>query len=220
MPKFLYFLFAVVFVISCKTGKEAFDPEKKYPAKQLQQDYQLFRNILEESHPSLYWYTTKDSLDYYFNKGYSRINEPMTLPQFRTLLSYTISKINCGHTSMRYSKAYLKYLDTAKIKLFPLGLKFWADTMVVTLNINRRDSILKRGVVVKSINGHLQSELRDTLFNYIVTDGYSQTGKYQSLSTDFTLGSWYKNVFGLTDSLNIVYLDSAGVPRAVMTPLY
>ena len=144
----------------------------------------------------------------------------MTLPQFRTLLSYTIAKINCGHTSMRYSKSYLDYLDTAKIKLFPLGLKLWADTMVVTLNINRRDSILKRGVVVKSINGHTQAELRDTLFNYVVTDGYSQTGKYQSLSTDFTLGSWYKNVFGLTDTLKIVYLDSAGAEKTIMAPLY
>jgi hypothetical protein len=222
MKKIFYssFFLILLFCFSCKTGKEAFNPGKTYTPEQLRQDYQLFRNILQESHPSLYWYTTKDSLDYYFDKGYAQINQPMTLPQFRTLLSYTISKINCGHTSVRYSSEYNKYLDTAKLKLFPLSLKLWSDTMVVTGNINRKDSVLNRGVVIKSINGMTQPQLRDSLFNYIVTDGYSNTGKYQSLSSDFSFGSWYKNVFGLPDTLNIHYLDTGGEEKEAITPVF
>src|SRR5580693_5589170 len=176
---YLFFLYSVFFCFSCKTTNPAFDPERKYSPAQLQADYSLFRNILEDSHPSLYWYTTRDSLNYYFDKGYQELSDSMSLPQFRTLLCYTISKINCGHTSVQYSKRYNRYLDTAKIKMFPLSLKFWADTMVVSGNINRKDSLLRRGVVIKSIDGRTQPELTANLFNYLVTDGYSMTGKYQ-----------------------------------------
>ncbi len=222
MRKIFYsFFFAILsFCFSCKTGKEAFNPDKSYSPEQLKQDYRLFRNILEDCHPSLYWYTTKDSLNYYFDHGYAQLNHPMTLSQFRTLLSYTISKINCGHTSVRYSVEYNKYLDTAKLKLFPISVKLWNDTMVVTGNISRKDSVLKRGVVIKSINGMTQPQMRDSLFNYLVTDGYSITGKYQSLSSDFSFGSWYKNIYGLPDTLNIHYIDNAGEEKEIIIPVY
>ena len=220
MRNVFYFTFFVIFSFACNTGKNAFDPNKKYPPKQLQQDYTIFRNILQDSHPSLYWYTTKDSLDHYFDNGYASIKDSMTLPQFRTLLSYTISKINCGHTSVRYSKKYIKYLDTAKQKLFPLSLKIWPDTMAVTVNLNRKDSILKRGVIITKINGLTAQQLTDSLFNYVVRDGYNLTGKYQTLSNDFVFGSWYKNIFGLKDTLDIFYLDNAGEEKEIFTPLY
>src|ERR1700710_1632715 len=99
---FLWFLFA--FCLSCTTNKEAFNPNKKYSPEILQQDYSLFRNILEESHPALYWYTPKDSIDYFFNKGYTQLKDSMTEPQFRNLLTYVATKIDCGHTSVRHSK--------------------------------------------------------------------------------------------------------------------
>jgi hypothetical protein len=63
---------------------------------------------------------------------------------------------------------------------------------------------------VKSINGYSTKALTDTLFNYITTDGYSMSGKYQSLSTGFAFANLYKNVIGLTDSFDIHYIDSLG----------
>jgi peptidase S41-like protein len=222
MKKITYLIYwsALVFSFSCKTSKEAFNPSKKYTVRQLQSDYKLFRDILEESHPGLYWYTSKDSMNYFFDNGYSGIKDSMTEMQFRNLLSYVITKINCGHTSVRSSRKYSDYLDTARVKVFPLGLKFWADTMVVTANINRKDSNLKRGTVIKSINGLTGSQLRDTLFNFMVTDGYSLTGKYQSLSNGFNFGSWYKSIYGLEDKLDIYYYDSGGNEKEIIVPVY
>ena len=216
----LFYWAALLFFISCKTRKEAFNPSKKYPVAQLQSDYKLFRDILEESHPGLYWYTPKDSMDYFFDKGYSRINDPMTEMQFRNVLSYVVTKVNCGHTSVRNSRQYNEYLDTAKLKLFPLGIKFWGDTMIVTANINRKDSILKRGTVIKSINGATSGQLRDTMFEYLVSDGYSQTGKYQFLSNGFNFGSWYKSIYGLEDKLDIYYYDREGNEKETIVPVY
>jgi hypothetical protein len=209
-----------VFLFSCSVNREAFNPEKKYRAEELQQDYRLFRNILEDSHPGLYWYTSKDSMNAVFDKGFRNIRDSMTEPQFKNILSSVVTAIQCGHTSVRYSKNYSDWQDTAKVKLFPFGLKFWNDTMVVTLNINRKDSVLKRGTILTSINGHTQKEFTDSFFHYLSVDGNSIPGKYQSLSNGFTFGSLYKQLYGLPDSLLVSYLDSNGTERTLITPVY
>jgi C-terminal processing protease CtpA/Prc len=207
MNKFLFLLYIIALSLcqSCQTTKSAFNPDRKFSSGQLKTDYGLFRNILEELHPSLYWYSTRDSMDLFFDRGYARLNDSMTEPQFRGVLSYVLSRIGCGHTSVRYSKDYSEYLDTVRRAQFPLIMKFWKDTMVVTVNLNRRDSILPRGTMIQTINGHSAHELIDTLFNYFVTDGYSLTGKYQYLSNGFNFANWYQIVFGDTSKYTIDY---------------
>jgi Peptidase family S41 len=207
-------------VSGCGSSRKIFNPNKTYEKEKLQQDYLLFRNILEDAHPSLYWYTTKDSLDYYFDDGYRHIADSMTEPQFRTLLSYVISKIDCGHTSVRFSKKYSRYIDTARLPQFPLGIKFWDDTAAVYTNINRRDSLLVRGTVIKTINNIPIAAIRDSLFHFMVTDGYSINHKYQTLSNLGNFGGLYQAVYGYTNKFNINYIDSSGVEKNTTIGLY
>ena len=55
------------------------------------------------------------------------------------------NKIGCGHTTTRASKGLTKYADKAPLsKLFPLSVKIWPQAAVVTANLNRKDSIIKR----------------------------------------------------------------------------
>jgi Peptidase family S41 len=197
--------------ISCSSALKIYDPQRKYSPAKIQADYSLFRRILETSHPSIYWYTSKDSMDYYFDEGNRSLNDSMTEIQFRDVLAYVISKIDCGHTSMKGSKAFSKYVDTAFSKAFPFAIKFWSDTMVITANLRKNDPLLQRGTQVISINGYNVRALTDTLFNYITTDGFSANGKYQSLSTGFAFANLYKNVLGLTDSIDIRYIDNMGL---------
>jgi hypothetical protein len=156
----------------------------------------------------------------YFDRGYAELKDSMTEPQFRKILSFVIAKVRCGHTSVGASKNYAAYLDTAKLRQFPLILKFWADTMAVIGNLNRHDSILKRGTLIYSIDGRTARQLTDTIFPYIVTDGYNLTGKYQYLSSGLHFSSWYKDLFGIDSSYDIRYRDSAGVDRETHIPVY
>lgn len=149
-------------------------------------------------------------MDYYFDETYKLLKDSMTEIQFRDQLAYMISKVDCGHTSIKGSKAFSKFVDTASSKAFPFAIKFWSDTMVITANLRKNDPILQRGTQLVSINGYNTRTLTDTLFNYITTDGYSINGKYQSLSTGFAFANLYKNVLGLTDSLDIHYIDPTG----------
>ena len=214
------YLILCLFLFSCGTSEKAFRPDRKYAPEVLQTDYRVFRHVLEAWHPSLYWYTSRDSLNYFFDQGYAALNDSMTEPQFRKVLSYVITRIHCGHTSISASKAYSHYLDTARLQQFPLILKFWNDTMVVAANLNRKDTILKRGTVISTINGKTARQLTDTLFPYIVSDGYNLTGKYQYLSTGLHFSSWYKDVLGYTAVFDIGYQDTAGVLRETDIPIY
>jgi hypothetical protein len=226
---FAYCILPITFFITaCGTGKSSFSPNKKYSLEQVQKDYSIYQNILEEAHPGLYWYTSKDSMDNYFRWGKQQLRDSMTEPEFRRVLSYVTSKINCGHTSVRASKKWSKYQDTVAIwRIFPLSMKFWKgktslddDTMVVALNLNRRDSILKRGTVITKINGRTTRQIIDTLFQFIPTDGYNRTHKFQTLSNRGSFGSLYSSIFGYSPRYNIEYADSAGQLRSVTIPIY
>ena len=204
MRRLLIFFSVPLFFIGCAANKPAFSPYKKYSPRQLQQDYSLYQKILETYHPGLYWYTPKDSMDHFFNWGRVYLKDSMTEPEFRKVLNYVTAKINCGHTTVRSSKKWNRYSDTVRLgKMFPLSIKAWPDTMVVTQNLNRRDSILRRGTVITKINGSPVEQIADTLFDYISTDGHNRTHKYQTLSNRGFFGSLYTSLFGLSEKYNI-----------------
>lgn len=221
LPAVLFVMLILLFLTGCGTNRGAFSPNKKYSPEQLQRDYSIYESLLEEYHPGLYWYTSKDSMDYYFRWGREQLRDSMTEPDFRRVLTFVTARINCGHTTVRSSRSWSKYADTVRLgKMFPLTMKIWDDAMVVTANLNRRDSILKRGVLVTAINGKNKSSLVDTLFQYISTDGYNRTHKYQTLSNRGFFGSLYTTLFGLSDKYVIDYKDSAGHTGRVTVPVY
>jgi C-terminal processing protease CtpA/Prc len=92
--------------------------------------------------------------------------------------------------------------------------------MVITGNLNRKDSILKRGTVIKKINEKPINEITDTLFKYISTDGYNNTHRYQRLSSFGAFSSLYTSVFGLSEKYNIEYLAADGQVKTTSVPVY
>ena len=216
----LYILLVSIFT-ACAAGKSSFSPNKKYSLQQVQKDYEIYHTVLEEHHPSLYWYSTKDSIDTYFAWGQQQLKDSMTEPEFRKVLAYVTSKINCGHTSVRPSKAYSHYNDTIRLgKMFPLSLKIWNDTAVVSANLNRKDTVLRRGTMITAINGKALPLLIDTMFTYISTDGYNLTHKYQSLSNRGYFGSLFTSLYGLSDKYSIEYKDNNNQLKNIVIPVY
>jgi len=201
-----------VVLFSCSASKiENFSPENKIPAPRLKEDAVLLKKILEANHPSLYWYTPKDSIDWYFNNTINSIQDSLTELQFRNKIAKFVAQIHCGHTAVRSSKEYAEYFSKHKLPQFPLAVKAWADSLVVVGNAIRTDSVFKRGVIITSINGMPNRAILDSMFQYISMDGYSDNFKYQLVSIYFPL--FYNITFGLKDSNVITYTDTAGVER-------
>ena len=211
-------LFIITFFISCSVSKN-YNPDKKYSKEELQQDYTLLRNILEKKHPSLYWYTPKDSMDYFFNAGYNAIADSMTELQFGwKILAPLASTIHCGHTSFSMSKGWNKFIKHKHIPSFPLYMKIWKDTMVVIANLNKKDSVIKRGTIITSVNGISSSDMINNMFDYMVEDGYSDNVNYIRLSSSFPY--FHRNIFGLYKTYNIGYIDSNGVEKNTSVSYY
>lgn len=214
----LSFLFIIPVFFSCSVSKN-YNPNKKYSKEDLHEDYSLLRNILEEKHPSLYWYTPKDSMDYFFDEGYKAIGDSMTELQFSwKILAPLVSAIHCGHTSVSMSKDWNKFIRHKHIPSFPLFLKVWKDTMMVTGNLNRKDSVMKRGDFITSINGIKSADIINTMFGYMVKDGYSNNVNYIRLSAGFPY--FHRNIFGLYKTYFVTYTDSNGVEKNTIIPFY
>lgn len=205
-------------IFSCSVSKH-YSPAKQYSRQILQQDYLLLKNILEEKHPSLYWYTSKDSMDYYFSKYYYAIGDSMTEQQFAwQIVAPLVDKIHCGHTSVGMSKAYTKWVENRRYPSFPLFLKVWSDTMAVTGNLNRKDSIFKRGTLITSINGVSNQAMINKMFGYLPEDGHANNINYIRLSANFPY--FHRNIYGLSKRYDVTYLDSTGTERKDTLPLY
>jgi hypothetical protein len=216
--KTVFYFLIVAALAGCATTKRQTSP-KKYSSQQLHSDYTLFRNILEESHPGLYWFTPKDSMDYYFREGVSMLHDSMQEPQFKNVLSYVLSHIRCGHTTARASESFIKKGDSLRSKTFPLQFKFWPDTAIVTGYIRGGDSSAYKGLVT-AIDGRPMMQIIDSLFHYLSHDGYNQTHLYQSLSNRGAFGNLYFTVYGYKPKYRLDYIDSTGNTKISTISVY
>lgn len=216
---FLAFFVTILLCVSCTVSNKNYNPNTKFSRQQLQQDYSLLRNILEKKHPALYWYTPKDSMNYYFDSLYNNIADSMTELQFGwQVLAPLTQKIHCGHTSFGMSLHWNKYIKDKTIPSFPLHLKVWGDTMVVVNNLNRKDSIIKNGTLLTSINGIRNHEMVQQLFQYLPLDGYADNVNYIRISSNFPY--YHRNVFGIYKNYRVGYIDSLGAEKTTLLPFF
>ncbi len=204
---------------ACTSSKIAhYHFNQKTAAPQLRQDLVLLKQILEANHPSLYWYTTKDSLDAAFNQAINSITNSLTEVEFRNKVATVISSIKCGHTAARFSENYTKALQQHRYPCFPLSIKTWGDSMVVLGSLFPKDSIFKRGTIITAINGKTPQQLLDAMFPLISTDGNSNNFKSQVISSNFP--NWYKLAFGVDSVYHINLINSKGVAKTVSIKNY
>ncbi len=211
-------LFLLVICSGCSVSKN-YAPGKKFSREQLQEDYSLLRNILEKKHPSLYWYTAKDSMNIYFDQGYQNITDSMTELQFGwQIIAPLTNKIHCGHTSFSMSSHWARFIKDKRMPSFPLHLRVCADTMVVVANLNKRDSVIKKGTIITAVNGIRNHELLHRMFGFMVQDGFADNVNYLRLSLNFPY--FHRNIFGLYKTYSIQYVDSTGKERKAFIPFY
>jgi len=158
-------------------------------------------------------------MDMYFAKYYGDIKDSMTEQQFGwKIVAPLTDKIHCGHTSFSRSAAYNNWAAGKKIPSFPLLLKCWNDTMAVTTNLNRKDSVLKRGTLITSVNGIKNGQLIKTMFGYMTEDGYATNVNYSRLSNSFPY--YHRNIFGISKTYAVTYLDKSGNQQRINIPAW
>jgi hypothetical protein len=206
----IYILLLNILFTACAVSNTAvYSPQKKIAPQQLKEDLQVMVETLRNNHPSLTWYTPQDTINASFQRAYSLLKDSMNEIEFRNLISETVFPIRCGHTSVRFSTNYYKYIRKHREAGFPLGLKIISDSsLVVTTNLFRRDSVIRTGTVIQSINGLSAKKIIDSLIPLISIDGYSKNFSYQNLSNSFS--TYYNNRFGDQKNYTISFLNQRG----------
>ncbi len=147
---------------------------------QLQSDFTLLRNALEEAHPALHRFTTKRELDAEFARAEAKLTQPMTVLQFRHLLAPVLSAIKDGHTGFRNYQGDEISTLIASAKQFPLALAFESTRGFVLLNEGADDRV-KPGMEVLAINGRSLAEILRQILPNLTADGDVQTWKMYQL---------------------------------------
>jgi hypothetical protein len=201
--------FCCLFVwVPIMAQKKLADAPKIAPAL-LIKDLHTLQKVIVQNHPSTYWYTPKDSMDFYFSSALASIKDSMSAWAFKNVVASYLTNIKCGHTSVHFSPKLTKQYASYRFPQFPLQLKVWKDSAVVIGNLHLKDSIFKRGTIVTGINQLPIKHLVDSMYGIISTDGNSINFKSQVLTNNFA--GWYKARFGDADSVyQISYIDSAG----------
>ena len=215
---FFILIFCTTF-FSCASSYKTYKADKKFGRQPLQQDFTLLRNILAQNHPALYWYTPKEKMDFYFDSLYNTIADSMTEQQYGwQIIAPLTQKIHCGHTTFNMSNNWNRFMKDKLIPSFPLFVKTWGDTVIVTGNLSVKDTVLKKGTIITSINNIPVKKLQQQMFEYLPSDGYADNVNYIRLSRNFPY--FHRSIFGIFKNYRVGYVDSTGTEKKVLLPMY
>lgn len=218
MKKLFAFSILLISITYISCSPAIYDPAHRFPSEKLQEDFSTARRLLEKFHPSIYWYTSKDSMNGVFDKYYRLINDSMNIQEFAyKIVAPTLASIRCGHTSFSFNRYYRERLASMQLPSFPLQVRAWNDSLVVLGSMSVADSLIKRGSIIHSVNGYATHQIIDSLMDVLPTDGYSRNAHFIRISNGFPF--LLRNVFGLSKSYSVEFTDSSG-RKIVDLPAY
>ncbi len=171
--------------VSSRDAYTIYNPLKTYKVKELKEDFNILRKSLEEGHPSLYRYTSKEELSNDFNTAYQKITTPLTEVEFYKLITPIISKIQCGHTQSSLSEQYHEFYKNRKV-YFPLQTRFNNGLLINSKDFSVDQDTILSGSILLAINNKPFTKIYDELVKNIPSDGYIQTSKNLLIGDHFS----------------------------------
>ena len=198
MRSLLFILLAITAFSSCKNFFSDDLMERELSPREMKDDYDLFRNILEKAHPGLYEYRTKFEVNQLFDSIRQTMTQDLSKREFYQRLCFIADKIGCAHTSV-----YLGENDAAAYEhkrfFFPLNLIYIENKLCV----NASGDDLPLGSIIISINNQPADEILQQLLFYHTTDGYVTRTKYKMAAENF--GYYYYLQYGAQKNFDVVY---------------
>jgi len=184
---YLYILFILVTAAGCKEAPRSYISEK-IAAKDLRDDFNYFRMILEAVHPGLYQYVPQKEMNFQFDSVYNSIKSDATVLEFSNKLAPIINSIHCGHTDYALPETYL---DTAyKIRgYFPVPVNVVNHQLIV----NSTDFEIPLGATITTINKEPIAKILPRLWKYESVDGFNTLYQQEEGGWDFAFNYFKEN---------------------------
>jgi hypothetical protein len=192
----------------------------QFTIDELVSDFTYFRALLEKVHPSLYRYTTKDSMDHYFAGALSKLDHPMNQIQFWQILQGdVIDKIKCGHTIINPSQSYADKYGKIKHPLLPFFIYIKDEHIFVRAYLGKKDSTINLDDEVLAINNETAQELLQELRPLVPGDGYTNSFKNFQLETG-RFNAYYWRLHSTENSFTILFKSPDGTTTTkIIQPL-
>lgn len=205
MKKNIFLLIAALLLINCSSVKKHnAHLNDLISESKLKSDVDYTYKKLKKLQPDLYWYISKEKLDYKFDSIKSTINKPMTSFDFYLKLMPVVYSIRQGHMFVSppiklYTKKETKIINKSGAGPFgQFDFEMFNDKLYVTKNKSGNKAI-KKGTEVVAINDANTSNLLKEYDKRFVSDGFNLTLKRNFSGRRFP--SFYTTENGLKDSL-------------------
>jgi hypothetical protein len=167
--------------------------------KEYLEDFQLFRQIFENTNSGIYRYRSSESVDSVMNDVLGKIDNQTSFQDFYDLVWSVIDYTGSLHNELSYSRRMDILLKKQKI-FFPIPIKWVAETLYSNATIGE----IPVGAKILTINGVKSSDFAKKAGIYRSTDGFNTTGKYHFLQTKWLPYLVYL-AYGSQDQFEIVF---------------
>jgi len=153
------------------------------PPNQLQQDFQLFKTALLETHPKLNRVYDASLFEQKMNYYESLLKDSLTALQFFQVVSSAMSNVGEAHSSVDISAEIKIQIETAG-KLLPFNIHFYNKRAFVLKDLSGEDDQLV-GYEITKINGKTIHHIVDIIDSVsTIGSGLNQSRVYRKLSYD------------------------------------
>jgi len=209
MKRIFLLALMLLFFIQCTSVKKYNAKLNDYIApERLKKDVDFAYKKLKKLHPNLYWYISKEALDYKFDSLKQTINKPMKPLDFYKKISPVVASVRQGHTYIKApTKKFSKKETKAIVKkgtgpFSQFEFDFYNDKLYVIKNKSYDKTILP-GTEVLLVNGTKPADFIMEYNNYYSSDGFNTTLKDQRSDNRFT--SFFTIENGIKDSLQYTF---------------
>ncbi|MBF8456407.1 S41 family peptidase [Kaistella sp. G5-32] len=199
----LLFIFLLTSCISVKKFNEKLEipiaPEK------LKTDVDFTNIKLQNLHPNLYWYISKEKLDFKFDSLKTTINRPLKPNEFFQKLAPIIAQVREGHLSLRLpskklTKQEIKNLKKQKGLLSRYNFVLDGDRIFVKDNADKIPD-MNVGTEILKIKDIPVKDLLDQYKPFINSDGYNET--FQKYILALRWPAYFTIDHGILDSVKV-----------------
>lgn len=169
---------ALLLVVGCGTRAQT---TTKFAPAQLQKDFQIARQSLEEAHSGLYRYTKKAELDQIFDAAKKSLDHPMDSYEFYRVMMSAIAAIKCGHTNITMSPGIREEVEL--LPWLPFDVKVLDSHAYIFRDYARAGTLA--GKEIQSINGIPAAHIVSTMLGAVSKDGDIQSSRQREISSNF-----------------------------------
>lgn len=132
-------------------GVELIPTSIRIPPDLLLEDLAFLRSRLEQYHPQLYRFVSRDSFDLGQAQLTRRLDHEMSAVSFARLVAPWLATIGCAHTGIRLPPDMAAILERQPVFL-PLDIELLGNRLFVRAD-RSADSLIRPGTEIDSING-------------------------------------------------------------------